>query len=142
MTVESLIRLLTGRHEPDVPRNKRLLSDENRCVQQIPTVALCVALTRVAQSNVLIYMTGHGGEEFIKFQDAEEINSQDLADAFEQMYQTGRYNEMLFIVDTCQANTLYRRFYSPNILAVGSSELGENSYSHHSDKITGVSVRL
>ena len=75
VTVESLIRLLTGRHEAGVPRNKRLLSDEN--------------------SNVLVYMTGHGGEEFIKFQDAEEINSQDLADAFEQMYQKRRYKELL-----------------------------------------------
>ena len=33
------------------------------------------------------------------------------------------------MVDTCQANTMYTKFYSPNIVAVGSSELGENSYS-------------
>jgi glycosylphosphatidylinositol transamidase (GPIT) subunit GPI8 len=41
-----------------------------------------------------------------------------------------RYHELLFIVDTCQANTLYTRFYSPNILAAGSSSKGQNSYSH------------
>jgi phosphatidylinositol glycan class K len=87
--VESFIRVLTGRHEENVPRNKRLLSDSS--------------------SNVLIYMTGnallplccddeayfnlgHGGDEFIKFQDAEEINSQDIGDAFEQMYQKKRYS--------------------------------------------------
>ena len=33
------------------------------------------------------------------------------------------------MIDTCQANTMYTKFYSPNILATGSSELGENSYS-------------
>lgn len=33
------------------------------------------------------------------------------------------------MVDTCQANTMYSKIYSPNILATGSSELGENSYS-------------
>lgn len=33
------------------------------------------------------------------------------------------------MIDTCQANTMYSKFYSPNILATGSSELGENSYS-------------
>ena len=33
------------------------------------------------------------------------------------------------MTDTCQANTLYKRIYSPNVLATGSSELGENSYS-------------
>jgi phosphatidylinositol glycan class K len=120
VTVESLIRILTGRHDADVPRNKRLLTDEN--------------------SNVLVYLTGHGGNEFIKFQDAEEINSQDIADAFAQMHQKGRYNEIFFVADTCQASSLYNRFYSPNIVAVGSSLTGENSYSHHGDRVTGVSV--
>ena len=33
------------------------------------------------------------------------------------------------MIDTCQANTMYSKFYSPNILATGSSEIGENSYS-------------
>ena len=40
-----------------------------------------------------------------------------------------RYNELLFMIDTCQANTMYSKIYSPNILATGSSELGENSLS-------------
>lgn len=33
---------------------------------------------------------GHGGDGFLKFQDAEEITSPELADAFEQMWQKGR----------------------------------------------------
>ena len=33
------------------------------------------------------------------------------------------------MIDTCQANTMYSKLYSPNIFAVGSSDLGENSYS-------------
>lgn len=70
-TAENFIRVLTDRHEAGVPRNKRLLSDEH--------------------SNVLIYMTGHGGDEFIKFQDAEEISSIEIADAIEQMHQKKRY---------------------------------------------------
>lgn len=36
---------------------------------------------------------------------------------------------MLFMVDTCQANTLFSKFYSPNIIATGSSSIHENSYS-------------
>lgn len=40
-----------------------------------------------------------------------------------------RYNEIFFMVDTCQANTLYSQFYSPNILAAGSSKKDQNSYS-------------
>jgi phosphatidylinositol glycan class K len=110
--------------DPALPRAKRLLSDD--------------------RSNVFVYMTGHGGNEFLKFQDNEEISAFDVADAVEQMWQkkrcaprlavlrglTGRrYNELFFMIDTCQANTMYSKFYSPNILATGSSEIHENSYS-------------
>jgi glycosylphosphatidylinositol transamidase (GPIT) subunit GPI8 len=35
-------------------------------------------------------MTGHGGNEFLKFQDNEEISAFDIADAFEQMWQKKR----------------------------------------------------
>ena len=137
---------------PQVPRSKRLLSDSD--------------------SNILIMMTGHGGEDFLKFQvestsrdslvllyvsprlsssdlshvmtptpkimrvgaishrrylhvdvwqsgavstedmvcclqDAEEILSKDIADAFAQMHMKKRYNEILFIADTCQAASLF-----------------------------------
>ena len=34
----------------------------------------------------MVYMTGHGGDGFLKFQDAEEITNIELADAFEQMW--------------------------------------------------------
>ena len=40
--------MLTDRHPPGTARSKRLLSDEN--------------------SNVLLYITGHGGDEFMKIQ--------------------------------------------------------------------------
>lgn len=47
---------------------------------------------------------------------------------------------MLFMIDTCQANTMYSKFYSPNILATGSSEIDQSSYSHHADQDVGVAV--
>lgn len=71
VTVENFIRLMTDRVGEDMPRSKRLLTDE--------------------RSNILVYMTGHGGNEFLKFQDAEEISAFDLADAFEQMWEKKRY---------------------------------------------------
>ncbi|EIW78701.1 hypothetical protein CONPUDRAFT_108689 [Coniophora puteana RWD-64-598 SS2] len=120
VTVENFLRLLTGRVSPDMPRSKRLLSDD--------------------KSNVFVYMTGHGGNEFLKFQDSEEISAFDIADAFEQMWQKRRYNELFFMIDTCQANTMYTKFYSPNILATGSSQIEENSYSYENDADIGVSV--
>lgn len=120
VTVENFIRLLTDRWEDGVPASKRLQTDEG--------------------SNILIYMTGHGGNEFLKFQDSEEISSWDLAHAFSQMREKKRYNEMLFMIDTCQANTMYRQFYAPGIIATGSSEEDESSYSHHADNDVGVAV--
>ena len=120
VTPENLLRVLTDRHAPGTPRSKRLLTD--------------------AGSNVFLYITGHGGDEFMKFQDQTEIMSKDIADALEQMREKRRYNEVLFIAETCQAATLAARFYSPGVLAIGSSEKGENSYSHHLDRSIGLSV--
>ena len=120
VTVETFIRLLTDRWPPSHPTSKRLMTDD--------------------RSNILIYMTGHGGDSFLKFQDSEEISSHDLADAFAQMYEKQRYHELLFMIDTCQANTMYTEFYSPNILATGSSEKDQSSYSHHADQDVGVAV--
>ncbi|XP_045501942.1 putative GPI-anchor transamidase [Colias croceus] len=120
VSVENFVRLLTGRVPPDTPRSKRLLTDEG--------------------SNILIYLTGHGGDGFLKFQDSEEITSQELADALEQMWQKRRYNEIFFIIDTCQASSMYEKFYSPNILATASSLVGEDSLSHHVDSAIGVYI--
>ncbi|KAM4655361.1 GPI-anchor transamidase isoform 2-T2 [Amazona ochrocephala] len=118
VTVENFLRVLTGRIPPSTPRSKRLLSDD--------------------RSNILIYMTGHGGNGFLKFQDSEEITNVELADAFEQMWQKRRYNELLFIIDTCQGASMYERFYSPNIMALASSQVGEDSLSHQPDLAIGV----
>ncbi|KAJ7222680.1 peptidase C13 family-domain-containing protein [Mycena rebaudengoi] len=120
VTVENFIRVLTGRLPASTPRSKRLLTD--------------------ASSNIFVYMTGHGGNEFLKFQDNEEISAFDIADAFEQMWQKKRYNEIFFMIDTCQANTMYSKFYSPNILATGSSAIDESSYSYENDNDIGVAV--
>lgn len=83
-------------------------------------------------------MTGHGGDGFLKFQDSEELTSIELADAIEQMHQKRRYNEILLITDTCQAESLGQQLYSPNVLSVASSKVGEDSLSHHGDPTIGV----
>ncbi|KAH1034370.1 hypothetical protein GLYMA_20G034600v4 [Glycine max] len=120
VTVENFLRVLTGRHETSVPRSKSLLSDEG--------------------SHILLYMTGHGGDEFLKFQDSEELQSHDLADVVKQMKEKHRFKELLIMVDTCQASTLFCQLHSPGVLAIGSSMKGENSYSPHLDSDVGVSV--
>ncbi|GBG31205.1 GPI-anchor transamidase [Hondaea fermentalgiana] len=120
VTVENFLRVLLGRHTPGTPASKRLDTNEG--------------------SNIFIYMSGHGGDEFLKFQDTEELSSQDIAGAFEQMRVKKRFNEIFFAVDTCQAATMYNHFDTPGIVAAGSSTRNENSYSHHSDGHLGTAV--
>ena len=57
VTVENFVRLLTGRLPESTPSSKRLLTD--------------------AGSNILIYMTGHGGDGFLKFQVSPVLFSTD-----------------------------------------------------------------
>ena len=120
VTVENFIRLLTDRWDEDVPRSKRLLSDDN--------------------SNVLLYLTGHGGNDFLKFQDADDIGAQDLADVIDEMYYKGRFNELLFMIDTCEANTMYSKINTPNVISVGSSMIDESSYANSTDERLGVAL--
>ncbi|WFC97763.1 glycosylphosphatidylinositol anchor biosynthesis [Malassezia yamatoensis] len=117
VTVPNFLRLLTGRVPAHIPRSKRLNTDE--------------------RSNIFLYMTGHGGDGFLKFQDSEEVSAMDLgkiheltkADAIEQMWEKRRYHELFLMVDTCQASSMAQRIYSPNVIASGSSLIGQNSYS-------------
>lgn len=120
VTVENFLRVLTGRHAPGVPRSKRLLSD--------------------AGSNVLVYLAGHGGDDFMKFQDQEEVMGKDIADAIAQMHEKARYRQLLLFVETCEAETLTEKVYSPNVLTIATSKLGEKSYSHHTDMDVGLTV--
>ena len=45
----------------------------------------------------------------MKFQDTQELMAADVADALAQMAAKGRYRELLLVVETCQAATLYSR---------------------------------
>jgi glycosylphosphatidylinositol transamidase (GPIT) subunit GPI8 len=84
-----------------------------------------------SESNLLIYVTGHGGDQFFKFQDEEELTAQDIANLMERLYQEGKFKQALFLADTCQAFTLFDKVITPNVLALGTSLRGENAYAHH-----------
>ena len=120
VTVANFLRVLTGRHLPGTPANRKLPTHDN--------------------ANVLIFLTGHGGNQFFKFQDVEEISSSELAQTFQHMHSLGRYNEMLFIADTCQAFTLSEGITAPNVISIGSSLKDENSFAHHTDQVLGAAV--
>ncbi|CAM9333435.1 unnamed protein product, partial [Ectocarpus fasciculatus] len=120
VSVESFLRLLTGRTLPGTPPSKTLATDEH--------------------SNVLIYMNGHGGDQFLKFHDMEEVSSHDLGGALREMELKKRYHRVLFMVDTCQAMTLFEEIDSKDVICIGSSVRGENSYARGSDATIGLSL--
>ena len=107
-----------GRHDPAVPRAKRMLSDAGSNVLvrvRLPLgvtaacggggaglqaawsscrACLCLActpwcamhtLSSVCLSCPQVFITGHGGNEFMKFQDQQELMAADVADALAQV---------------------------------------------------------
>lgn len=120
VTAEAFMRLLTARYKDNTPLKKKLTSNSD--------------------SNILIYLSGHGGNEFFKFQDVDEISAQDLAHAIGEMYTQNRYNALLLVIDTCQASTMANYITSPRVIVIGSSSKGENSYGYFMNENLGVSV--
>lgn len=120
-SVESLLRVLTGNHFASTPLSRRLRTN--------------------ADSHVLVFLSGHGGDEFLKFHDTEELTAADLGYALGDMHAKGRYKEVLLLIDTCQAATLATHITAPGVTTVSSSLKGENSYAQEArDDLGGVAV--
>jgi hypothetical protein len=88
-------------------------------------------------SNVLLYLSGHGGDGFLKFRDVSNVQSHDLSDALETMRTQQRFKEMLVLVDTCQAATIPEPFHTPRVTSIFSFLRGENSYASAYDDFMG-----
>ena len=67
-----------------------------------------------------MYLTGHGGNGFLKFADREELTAGQLAAAVAIM----RFQHLLLAVDTCQAASLPAALATPGALAMASSLVG------------------
>jgi GPI-anchor transamidase subunit K len=118
---QTIYELLSGRHYPHTPLSKRLQTDSN--------------------SNIFIFFTGHGGDQFFKFQDYEEISADDLYVLFAEMKLKRRYKNLLFLVDTCQASTLTEKITNlSGFISVSSSKKDENSYAYTTNQHLGITV--
>lgn len=115
VTVQNLVLALTGRQRKGLAQ---LQSDRD--------------------SHILIYLTGHGGDQFFKFQDVEELLATEIASTLDQMHRDGLYGQVLLVADTCQAFTLGDKITAPNVTVIGSSLRDESSYAHHSDMEIGL----
>lgn len=53
------------------------------------------------------------------------------------MYRSQRYKNILMMLDTCQAATMWERVVSPGVYGIASSPLGKSSYAHTSHPVLG-----
>ncbi|KAL6782846.1 PIGK1 [Auxenochlorella protothecoides x Auxenochlorella symbiontica] len=116
----ALLQLLSGVHPPGTPASQRLLS--------------------TGKSNVVVFLTGHGGDQFLKMHDRSEFLEADLAAAIRAMHALGRYAHLLILIDTCQAATLCSTLSFPNVICITSSVLGQSSYAKSADSLLGLHV--
>jgi hypothetical protein len=112
----------------------------------VPSAPLLPRLHSHGNSSVLLYLAGHGGDEFFKFHDHEELDAQELFEIFAEMHALDRYGRMLVVLDTCQAATMAAPpltstlSAAPNIAFLASSRKDENSYAFHHNMDLGVAV--
>ncbi|KAG9393703.1 Peptidase C13, legumain [Carpediemonas membranifera] len=111
-----------------------------------------------ADSSVIVYITGHGGEQFIKFHDQHEMLAPDFASTFEDMIAMGRAKRVLFLSDTCKSGTLFDNLVgesqdsfhtrdgvelpssgeaSFDVVGIASAHTGEDSYAAFMDTSVG-----
>ncbi len=121
VTGNLFLQLLSGKSDKDIPIAKRLQSNSD--------------------SNILVYLSGHGGDEFFKFHDTEEISALDLAESIKELGRKNMYRNILFMTDTCKSLTLSKYMSQlRNITYVSSSGASENSYAYDTDPVLGVAL--
>lgn len=117
VTAESVIRVLTGNTEHGASSGQMLGSSSS--------------------SNVLVYLTGHGGDSFLKFHDQTELMASDLGAAIEYMKMVDRFKNLFVILDTCQASTMYEDIGVRGWAGASSSKRDQSSYALNSDPRVG-----
>jgi glycosylphosphatidylinositol transamidase (GPIT) subunit GPI8 len=119
-----LVDLLKGRSGQMLNHFRKLKSDKN--------------------SRIVMIITSHGGENFIKVRGRSVVLSDELNRALNEMHIKGRYKEILFILDTCEGFTLFDYVDAPNIYFVASSVKDQKGKSYSFDQflMTPTSDRL
>eukprot|EP01033_Poteriospumella_lacustris_P015718 gene15718-11247_t len=57
-------------------------------------------------SKLVIFLSGHGGDEFFKFHDQEELDAVEMARIIMLMHLEKKFDKLLLLIDTCQAATM------------------------------------
>lgn len=85
-------------------------------------------------SKIIILITSHGGENFIKVRNFLVVLTDELNRTLNEMYIKGKYKELLFVLDTCEGYSLYDHVKVPNIYFISSSAVGQKASSYSFDE--------
>jgi phosphatidylinositol glycan class K len=85
-------------------------------------------------SKIVIIITSHGGENFIKVRNFLVVLTDELNRTLNEMYIKGKYKELLFVLDTCEGFSLYDHVKVPNIFFISSSAVGQKASSYSFDE--------
>jgi len=118
VTGDLVLDLLTNQQSPYTPRRLRLDTSPD--------------------ANVLVFLTGHSGVDFMKFQDFKELRAAELADAFKDMHRQKRFKGLFWIADTCKAESIHENFEMPDFIAMASSMRDQNSYGLNHERRLGL----
>ncbi|MDD1702421.1 MAG: ABC transporter substrate-binding protein [Methanoregula sp.] len=86
-----------------------------------------VVLESNATSDVFVYIASHGSPGSVVFGYNDTLTTDGLASVTKQMYSTGKYRQLLFVVDTCFGESVAANTTSPGILYFTGASSAEPS---------------
>ncbi|CAD2104320.1 GPI-anchor transamidase, putative [Plasmodium vinckei] len=99
------------------------------------------------EKNLFIYITGHGGVNFLKIQEFNILSSSEFNLYIQELLIKNIYKYIFVVIDTCQGYSFYDDILSfinqnkiKNVFLLSSSDRNENSYSFFSSKYLSVST--
>jgi len=111
VTSENLRRVLLGERSPSTP--VVLESDQN--------------------SNIFIYLVGHGMPKALNFNDGTQLLAGSLAQLIEEMFEAGRFRQMLVIAEACYGESLALEIETPGVLYLTGASRIESSFAANYD---------
>ncbi|CRH00159.1 GPI-anchor transamidase, putative [Plasmodium relictum] len=126
---EQIRRVIRHRYDGFTPQKNRLYTNGDK------------------KKNLFIYMTGHGGVNFLKIQEFNIMSSSEFNLYIQELLIKNIYKYIFVIIDTCQGYSFYddvlKFIYKNkinNVFLLSSSNRTENSYSLFSSKYLSVST--
>jgi len=115
VTAQNLLNILTGKATNNTP----------------------LVLNSSRSTDVLLYVVGHGDIGEIPFADGNPLSSEVLAETITNMYQLGRYRQMLIITELCFGASMAEYIEAPAVLYISAATEMEQSFGTNYDSEVG-----